>query len=416
MLRVATIDELDLPDLIRPGDRVIFSQGTAEPRTLTERLVAQQNELPDIEVFLGAQFSDTFNTGDLARMTFTSYGAIGKAAALARIGRLNVIPSHYGWLSQAYARGEYRADVALLQLAPPQAGHGYSLALANDIAVQAARHARLVIAEINADAPWTFGAELPPEIVPHIFIEARHKPIELSPPPVGSIEQTIAHFVAELIPDGATLQFGVGTIPEAVLVQLANHRDIGIHSGQIGDGVVPLIENGVITNSGKRINRGLSVCGSLFGTRRLYDFAHLNAAIRVRPPSETHSLEMMANTERFIAINSAIQVDLTGQVNAEIANDTYVGALGGQLDFIRGANASSGGRAIIALPATARNGAVSRITSSLTTVTCPRGDVDAIVTEFGIAELRGQSLDERRRRMIAIAAPQFRDQLAATQH
>ncbi len=413
MQRLTTIDEFDFSDVIRPGDRIIFSQGTAEPRTLTERLVAQKDELPPFEVFLGVQFADTFHPDCTAGITFTSYGAVGKAAALARVGRLNVIPSHYGWLSEAFARGEPRADVALLQLAPPPAGRSYSLSLGNDIAAQAARQARVIIAEVNPDAPWTHGAELPSNLTPDVFVEARHRPIELPPARTGPTEQAIARIVAGLIPDGATLQFGVGTIPDAVLSQLSDHRDLGIHSGQVADGIVPLIETGVITNARKQINPGVSVCGSLFGTRRLYDFAHLNPAISVRAPSETHNSNLIARIDRFVAINSAIEVDLTGQVNAEEANGVYVGALGGQLDFVRGANASAGGRAIIALPATAREGTVSRIVPSLTTVTCPRGDVDAIVTEFGIAELRGQWLSERRRRMIAIAAPQFRDRLAA---
>lgn len=413
MQPLATIDAFDFSDIVRPGDRIIFSQGTAEPRTLTERLVAQKDELPPFEVFLGVQFADTFQPDRTAGMSFASYGAIGKAAALARVGRLDIIPSHYGWLAEAFARGEQRADVALLQLAPPQAGRHYSLSLANDIAAQAARHARVIIAEVNPDAPWTHGAELPADLAPHVFTAARHKPIELPPARLGPTEQAIARIVAGLIPDGATLQFGVGAIPDAVLSQLSDHRDLGIHSGQVGDGIVTLIEAGVITNARKRINPGVCVCGSLFGTRRLYDFAHLNPAISVRPPSETHSSGLIARIDRFIAINSAIEVDLTGQVNAEEANGVYVGALGGQLDFVRGANASPGGRAIIALPATARDGTVSRIVPSLTTVTCPRGDVDAIVTEFGTAELRGRSLNERRRRMIAIAAPQFRDRLAA---
>jgi acyl-CoA hydrolase len=412
--RLLTIDELDLAGVIRPGDSIVFSQGTGEPRTLTERLVAQKDALPPFEVFLGVQFSDTFHPERSAGINFSGYGAIGKAGALARAGRLNVIPSHYGWLSQAYARGERRADVALLQLAPPPgSGGGYSLSLANDIAAQAALHARVIIAEVNPDAPWTHGAELPSNLVPHLFVEARHKPIELPPAQVGSTELAIARLAVSLIPDGATLQLGVGTIPDAVLSQLSAHRDIGLHSGQIGDSVVPLIEHGVITNARKSIHPGVSVCGSLFGTRRLYDFAHLNPAIAVRPPPETHSLRVMAAIDRFIAVNSAIEVDLTGQVNAEVANGVYVGGLGGQLDFMRGANASAGGRAIIALPATARDGTASRIVPSMTTVTCPRSDVDAIVTEFGIAELRGLSLEERRRRMIAIAAPQFRDRLAA---
>lgn len=411
--RLLTIDELDLTGVIRPGDSIIFSQGTGEPRTLTERLVAQKDELPPFEVFLGVQFSDTFHPERTAEINFSGYGAIGKAAALAKAGRLNVIPSHYGSLSQAFARGERRADVALLQLAPPRNRSCYSLSLANDIAGQAALHARVIIAEVNPDAPWTHGAELPSSLAPHILVEARHKPIELPPAQVGPTELAIARLAAGLIPDGATLQLGVGTIPDAVLSQLSAHRDIGIHSGQIGDSVVPLIENGVITNARKSIHPGVSVCGSLFGTRRLYDLAHLNSAIAVRPPSETHSLRVMATIDRFIAINSAIEVDLTGQVNAEVAGGVYVGGLGGQLDFMRGANASAGGRAIIALPATTRDGTISRIVPSMTTVTCPRADVDAIVTEFGIAELRGLSLEERRRRMIAIAAPQFRDRLAA---
>jgi acyl-CoA hydrolase len=411
--RLLTIDELDLTGVIRPGDSIIFSQGTGEPRTLTERLVAQKDELPPFEVFLGVQFSDTFHPERTAGISFSGYGAIGRAAALAKAGRLNVIPSHYGSLSQAFARGERRADVALLQLAPPRSRSCYSLSLANDIAAQAAFHARVIIAEVNPDAPWTHGAELPSSLAPHILVEARHKPIELPPAQVGPTELVIARLAAGLIPDGATLQLGVGTIPDAVLSQLSAHRDIGINSGQIGDSVVPLIENGVITNARKSIHPGVSVCGSLFGTRRLYDLAHLNSAIAVRPPSETHSLRVMATIDRFIAINSAIEVDLTGQVNAEVAGGVYVGGLGGQLDFMRGANASAGGRAIIALPATTRDGTISRIVPSMTTVTCPRADVDAIVTEFGIAELRGLSLEERRRRMIAIAAPQFRDRLAA---
>ncbi|OKO83098.1 acetyl-CoA hydrolase/transferase C-terminal domain-containing protein [Bradyrhizobium sp. AS23.2] len=413
MKHLATIDELDLPGIVRPGDRIIFSQGTAEPRTLTERLVAQKDELPKFEVFLGAQFSDTFHPDRTAGISFAAYGALGRTAALAKAGRLSVIPSHYGWLCQAFARGEPRADIAFLQLSPAQGGRRCSLSLANDIAAQAALHARVIIAEVNPDAPWTYGAELPRSLAPHFLIEARNKPLELPPPRVGPTEQAIGRLVAELIPDGATLQFGVGTIPDAVLAQLSGHRDIGIHSGQIGDGVVPLIERGVITNAKKPFNPGVSVCGSLFGTRRLYDFAHRNPAISVGPPTETHNLDIMAKIDAFVSINSAIEVDLTGQVNAEETNGTYIGGLGGQLDFMRGANASRGGRAIIALPATARDGAISRIVPSVTTVTCPRGDVDAIITEFGVAELRGKSLEERRRSMIAIAAPQFRDQLAA---
>ena len=276
-----------------------------------------------------------------------------------------VVQAHLGVAGQVELAGPIPV------VAPPRNRSCYSLSLANDIAAQAALHARVIIAEVNPDAPWTHGAELPSSLAPHILVEARHKPIELPPAQVGPTELAIARLAAGLIPDGATLQLGVGTIPDAVLSQLSAHRDIGIHSGQIGDSVIPLIENGVITNARKSIHPGVSVCGSLFGTRRLYDLAHLNSAIAVRPPSETHSLRVMATIDRFIAVNSAIEVDLTGQVNAEVAGGVYVGGLGGQLDFMRGANASAGGRAIIALPATTRDGTISRIVPSMTTVTCP---------------------------------------------
>jgi len=182
------------------------------------------------------------------------------------------------------------------------------------------------------------------------------------------------------------------------------------------DGVVDLIERGVLTNARKEIDQGRSIAGLLIGTRRLYDFANDNEAVLLAPAGHTHAIDVMARLSRFCAINSAVQVDLTGQVNAEEADGRHVGAVGGQVDFVRGANASRGGRAIIALPSTARDGAVSRIAAQVTTVTCSRADVDAIVTEWGIAELRGATLSQRAERMIAIAAPQFREDLSRMWH
>jgi acetyl-CoA hydrolase len=288
--------------------------------------------------------------------------------------------------------------------------------LANDIVAQAARRARIVVAEMNPKAPWTHGAELPEDIKPHVVVEARHPPLEFNQPQIGELERRIGAHVAELIPDRATIQLGVGAIPDAILASLSNHRNLGIHSGQIGDGVIDLIEAGVITNTHKGCDHGTTVCGSLFGTSRLYAYAHDNPSLHLRPPAYTHGLEVLRRIKRFTSINSAIEADLSGQINAEVADGVYLGALGGQLDFMRGANASHGGRSIIAMPATAKGGLVSRIVPSLSMVTCPRSDVDAVATEWGVAELQGRSLAERARRMIAIAAPQFRESLACWLH
>jgi acyl-CoA hydrolase len=213
-----------------------------------------------------------------------------------------------------------------------------------------------------------------------------------------------------LIADGSTLQFGVGKIPDAILSSLSHARDLGIHSGLINDAVVDLIECGAVTNRGKGLDPGVTVTNQLIGTQRLYRFAHQNKAIAVRPASYTHNQLVLSRINRLVAINSALQVALDGSVNSETLDGVAVGAIGGQLDFVRGANASPGGRAIIALPATASDG-TSRIVARVETVTTPRADVDAIVTEWGVAELRGCGLSERARRMIAIAAPEHRDEL-----
>lgn len=246
----------------------------------------------------------------------------------------------------------------------------------------------------------------------HVRVAARRPPVELASTPLDDVSRRIAAHAAGLIADGSTLQFGIGRIPDAILSSLSHARRLGIHSGLINDAVVDLIERGAVTNAEKGIDAGITVTNQVIGTRRLYRFAHENKAVAVRPTSYTHSQNVLARINRLVAINSALQVGLDGSVNSETLNGVAIGAIGGQLDFVRGANASCGGRAIIALPATASDG-TSRIVADVETVTTPRADVDAIVTEWGVAELRGCGLAERARRMIAIAAPEHRDALSA---
>ncbi|TDR93319.1 acetyl-CoA hydrolase/transferase family protein [Enterovirga rhinocerotis] len=410
MIRPA--DSVDFAGLIRPGDLVLCGQGTAEPLTLTRRLVAQKDAIGPFTCFLGATFSDTFAPERSAGIAFRSYGAIGTSAALARAGVLDVLSCHYSALERAFRTGAMRADVVLLQVAPPPPGRsGYSLSLTHDYVALAARHARLVIAEVNPQAPWTHGAALPEERAPDLYVAADAPPQELGAARFGDTEAAIARHVASLVPDGACLQFGVGATPVAALSGLGGHRDLGIHSGVIGDVCVDLIERGAVTNARKPFDRGVTIANTVLGTRRLFDHVHDNPAVAVHPASRTHDHATIAAIPNVRAINSAIEVDLTGQVNSEIAGKNYVGAVGGLVDFVRGALASEGGRSIIALPSTTKDGRTSRISVGIGTVTVARSDADLVVTEHGVADLRGIGLAERARRMIAIAAPEHREAL-----
>jgi acyl-CoA hydrolase len=267
--------------------------------------------------------------------------------------------------------------------------------------------------EINDQAPWTYCDERLEDLPVKAVIRTSRPVLEVPTGPVGATEATIADHVAALIPNRAVLQMGIGSLPGAILARLQHHQDLGIHSGLVGDGLVDLVECGALTNRFKNVDAGVSITGMLAGTKRLYAHAHLNAQLRLRPVTYTHDHRVLSGIERLHAINSALEVDLTGQVNAEMLGSRYVGAIGGQVDFIRGASRSLGGRAITVLPSTASQGRISRIVASLPAgvVTTARSDADVFVTEWGVADLRGRSLAERAHRMIAIAHPDFRDSL-----
>lgn len=404
-------DALDFASIVRPGDRIVCGQAAAEPLTLTEALVAQAHRLPPFKMFLGPVYSRTFAPEQTGHIAFSSYGAMGQAATLAAQGRLDVVALPYSQLCSEYASGQRAADVVLMQLSSRSPQRGLNLSLSNDYVLSAAQKARVVIAEINPDAPWTHDAEFPDDVPLHVCVAARHGPLEVPAATLDDAARTVAAHAATLIPNGATLQFGVGKIPEAIVSNLGHLKNLGIHSGLINDITADLIERGVITNAEKGLDRGVSVTNQLIGTRRLYDHAHGNPAIAVRPASYTHGLDVLRQVKRLIAINSAIEVGLDGSVNAQTVNGAAVGGIGGQLDFVRGANASDGGRAIIALPAASKG--KSRIVSQVETVTTPAAMADAVVTEFGVAELRGCDAAERARRLIAIAAPEHREMLSA---
>lgn len=416
MIVCDSVDALDFSALIRSGDTVVCSQGVAEPVALTTALVQQREAIGPLQMFIGPTYSDTFKPEHGDSIIFKSYCGTARNAKLHAAGVLDIVPAHYSDLSRLFAQGVFAADVVLLTLSEPDAHGRFNLGLTNDYIIDAARRARIVIAEISDRVPWVYGAELPADIRPHVVVHTSREPILLDAKNLDDAsaeERAIAQWVSTLIPDGATLELGIGTLPDLVLQALRDHHDLGIHSGVLGDGVAELMKAGVINNAYKPNHCGVSVAGLLMGSRKLLDFAHRNDSIRLLPASQTHDIAALRIIPHFIAINGAIEVDITGQVNAETLNGNYIGAVGGQVDFVRGANGSPGGRSIMLLPSTARNGTISRIVPSLpgSVVTTARSDVDVVVTEWGIAELRGKSLRERVEAITAIAHPDFRENL-----
>lgn len=403
-------DTLDLSSLIRPGDTVIWGQANAEPLPLTQALMSQRQDIGRFRVMLGISDSDTCRPEHADCVDFVSYCGSGANRALIKAGVLDILPCHYSEFPAMIRRGSLRVDVLMLQVAPPDDQGRYSLGLAHEYLLPALETARVVIAEVNQQCPWTYGERYLYQDELDIVLYSDRPPLESKPVQPGPVEQAIARHVAERIEDGSTLQLGIGAIPEAVLQALDGHRELGVHSGTIGDGVVDLMRRGIITNSRKTLDKGITVAGVLMGSRELHRFAHCNPKIHMRSTDYTHAPQVLAGQDRLVAINSAIEVDLSGQINAESAAGNYVGALGGAVDFLRGARRSRDGLPIIALPSTA--GQHSRIVTRLNgPVSTPRSDAGLIVTEYGVADLRGRSLKQRARLLIDIAHPDFREQL-----
>ncbi len=407
-----------LQALIRPGDTLWWGQAAAEPLTLTRAVVQQRHALAQgrrLRVFVGIGASDTLQPGQADAIDLFGYAAGGPHRALAQAGVLDILPSHYSHLPGLIRAGVLPADVVLLQVSPPDAQGRYSLGLVQEYLPAAIERARVVIAEVHPDVPWTHGGLHLQASDFALLIDAEHPPLDQSRSAPGPVEQAIARHVAGWVEDGATLQLGIGNLPEAVLAALHGHRDLGLHSGAVGDGIAALAEAGVLTNARKSLDTGIGIGGILMGGERLRRWAHRNPQIELRGTDYTHDPEVLAASHKLTAINAAIEVDLTGQINAEVAAGCYVGAVGGAVDFLRGAARSKGGLPIVALPATAKG--KTRIVAQLSgPVSTPRSDAGLIVTEHGVADLRGQTLSRRVRRLIDIAAPEHRADLERQAH
>jgi acetyl-CoA hydrolase len=298
------------------------------------------------------------------------------------------------------ATGRLAIDIVLLQLSGPDAARRHNAGLGIEHLDAAISRARLVVAQFNSELPWTEGDTMVEAEAIDLLVPAAEPPLELLARSPSPVDRAVAEHVARLIPDGATIELGIGAIPEAVAGALGTKRGLGVHSGAIGDGIAALMAAGVVDNKHKEIDTGVTVGTMLMGTRRLYRFADRNPAIRLRSTSYTHDAVVLGNFRRFVAINGALDVDLTGQVNTETAGGRHIGVVGGQMDFVRAANRSLEGRSIIALQSTNRDCSRSRIVSRLAdgVITTPRAAADLVVTEHGVAELRGRNARRTRPR------------------
>lgn len=379
---------LELARFIRPGDGIVLGQACSEPQTLSAALVAQRAAFSGASVFLGVNYAGIIRPEHADHLKLSSYCGAGHNRALADAGVLDIHPHPYSRLASLIRERKIPCDVALVQVSPPNQRGEYSMGLGVDYLLPALQSARAVIAEVNDRIPWTHTEKLFRKEDFALLAEASYEPA--SPPPMraGEAEAAIARHAAGFIPEGATLEFGLGILPDAVCAALQGRRSLKVHSGTIGDGVAELMKSGAVTSVD---------CAMLIGTRKLFDYARENPAIRLRSTEYTHDPRVLGTLPRFVAINSAVEVDLTGQVNAEIAKGSYLGAVGGALDFIRAATFSPGGVSLLVLPA-------ARVVESLSgPVSTPRSEAGVIITERGAADLRGCTLNERKRRMLRIS-------------
>ena len=379
---------VDLTSVICPGDGIVWGQACAEPQTLVEILVSQRAALAGVGCFLGSSYSGIVKPAHADCLRLSSYCGTGANRALAEAGVLEILPLPYSQIGPLIRERRIRCDVLFLQVSPANARGEYSMGLAADYLVPALDVCRTLVVEVNARIPWTYTERLLTDEDFDLRIESNRAPAMPRGRPPGELDLAIARNALPFIPHGAVLEFGIGTLPDAVCSLLGRHEGLRVHSGTVGDGVVELAERRVLS----RVDAAM-----LIGSSRLFDFARDNGAVRLHSSEYTHGARVLARQTGFVAINSAVEADFTGQANGELAGASYVGAVGGALDFVRAANQSPGGVSLLLLPA---NRVVERLSGP---VSVPRSEAGVIVTEKGAADLRGCGLRARERRMRAIS-------------
>lgn len=421
--RTRYADKICLPEeavkLIRRGRRILIGSGAAEPTALVEAMVQHGHHLSDNEIvhLLTLGPAPYVAPGLEERFRHTAFFIGPNVRSAVHEGRADFMPVFLSEIPELIRSRRVRVDVVLIQVSPPDV-HGYvSLGVSVDIVRAAVDCADLVIAEVNSNMPRTLGDSFVAvdRIAKLVPVDTPLPVLELEP--LDDVCRAIGRNVASLIPDGATLQTGIGRIQHAVTDELRARNDLGVHTEMLSDGMMELVELGVITGRRKTLLAGKIVTSFVMGTRRLYEWVHDNPAVELRPSEFTNDPFTIARNEGMVAINSAIAVDLTGQVAADTLMGRFFSGIGGQVDFIRGAGRSRGGRPIICLPSTAQEGKRSRIVAALEEgagVVTSRGDVRYVVTEYGVADLWGKSIRERATALIEIAHPDYRAELLAS--
>jgi 4-hydroxybutyrate CoA-transferase len=400
---------------LRPGMKVLVPPGCGEPTALVAEICAQSERLRDLALLGGIHLGGfPYARPEHAALRAATWQMSPRLDDARRRGRVEFVPIRYFDLVTEFTRGGHWApDCVIVHTAPPDARGYLSLGVAVGVALPAARTAPLVIAQVNPCMPRTRGNCWLHESEIDAWVDVDEPLVEYPPPVVGDVERAIGRHVAALVPDGAMVQVGIGAIPQAVLEALDGHRDLALHSLLV-DAAVGLVERGVVTCAAKRLHRGRMDVAEAMGTRRLFDFVRDNDRVNMESSAFVHDPDVIARMDRFVSINSALEIDLTGQVTAESLGGRQVAGIGGQFDFVLGASRSRGGAAIIALPSTSRDGEVSRIVARLAigaAVTTPRYLADWVVTEHGAAKLKGRGETERAAALIAVAHPRFREEL-----
>jgi acyl-CoA hydrolase len=402
--------------LIRNGDAVVVPTGVGEPPALLTALSEQRRDFQDVSVaqILPLRKFDYFDPETSQHVRHTAYFYGGASRPGGQAGWIDFVPGYFSELSVMIERGQIPADV-VLTLASPMDAHGYfSLSLGTDYTMAAIRKARAIILEVNPNVPFAYG-----NCHVHIsqvsaLIESEEPLLEVGLPKIGPVQEAIGKYVAEHIPDGATLQIGYGGIPDAVVMQLTHKHDLGIHTEMIGDGIMTLVENGNVTNRRKNYLPNKMVATFALGSKKLYQFMDRNPMLEMHPVEYTNDPYLAGQNDNLVAINATMQIDFLGQCGSESLGHQPYSGTGGQSDFVRAANRSRNGKAFIVLPSTAKDDTISRIAPTLTPgthVSTSKNDINYVVTEFGIAQLRGKTAKQRAQSLIAIAHPKFRAEL-----
>lgn len=407
--------------IVKSNDRVVLGHCVGEPQILVDALMNRKEELRNVEIVHMVPLGKSEYCSENMDGHFRHNGIFmgGPTRKSLHNGFSDYTPCFFFEVPRLFEKGYLPVDVAMITVSTPDE-HGFvSLGTSVDYSLMAAKKAKVLIAEVNDRMIKTYGNSfIHISEIDHI-IESSYELPTLEPKPITDLERIIGENCAQLIEDGSTLQLGIGSIPDAVLLFLKDKKDLGIHSEMISDGVVDLFNAGVITNDQKSINKGKMIVTFLMGTQKLYDFAHNNPELEMHPVDYTNNPSVVSQNSKMVSINSCVQLDLMGQINSETIGPKQFSGVGGQVDFVRGASMCPDGKSIIAIPSTAKGGKVSRIVPTLdegSAVTTSRNDVNYVVTEFGVADLRGKTLKQRAEALINIAHPDFREDLKKAMH